>query len=415
MPKRVLVLSGQRTVQQLKEQTDYDVVFAEEDMTFEQVMLADYPLEVDFDDWAKVADQVARAHAAQPIDAVVTGVERLVPLAGILRERLQLPHGITEQAARNCIDKAATHSLLFKAGVPVALHRVVTSADEGAVAAADLALPVVVKPRDASSAAGLKYCDNEQDVRQAVTDILAGGRDSALIEEFLTGPEIGVFAARVGGRTHVVWVVDGEVGPPPTFVKVGGTFPSRLPAEQLAELEELTGRALAAVGLDDWVAALQFMLTADGWRAGEINPRVPGGQAVEMILSTTGYEPSLIATEAALGRESTPQTPQAAYGLYRSIVFDSAGRIDYDPQAAASLTGLESAVAPFIEFDVKPGDAVLEIGHPRGGAFGRIVLAGDSPEQLERDYTTVLDQLAIRLVDEPVSDASVDRAHTSCC
>ncbi|MFG3172313.1 acetyl-CoA carboxylase biotin carboxylase subunit family protein [Streptomyces sp. NPDC048200] len=415
MPTRVLVLSGQRTVQQLKELTDYDVVFAEQDMTLDQVMLADYPLEVDFADWSKVIEQAAQAHAVQPIDAVVTGVERLVPLAGILRERLGLSHGVTAQAARNCIDKAATHRLLAEAGVPVADHRVVTSADDGAAAASELTLPVVVKPRDASSAAGLKYCATEQDVRQAVEDILATGRDSALIEEFLTGPEFGVFAARVQGRTHVVWVVEAEVGPPPTFVKVGGHFPSRLPAAQLAELEELTARALAAVGLDDWVAALQFMLTPDGWRAGEINPRVPGGQAVEMILSTTGYEPSLIAADAALGREAAPKEPRAACGLYRSIVFDRPGRIDYNASAAASLAGLESTIVPFVEFDVQPGEAVLEVGHPRGGAFGRIVLGGDSPEQLERDLATVLDQLAIRLVDEPVTDDSVDRAHTSCC
>lgn len=415
MPTRVLVLSGQRTVQQLKDLTNYDVVFAEHGMTLDQVMLADYPLEVDFDDWAKVTDQVAQAHAAQPIDAVVTGVERLVPLAGILRERLGLAHGITEQAARNCIDKAATHRLLTEAGIPVARHQTVASADEGAAAAAGLGLPVVVKPRDASSAAGLKYCATEQQVRQAVDDILATGRDSALIEEFLTGLEFGVFAARVQGHTRVVWVVEAEVGPPPTFVKVGGRFPSRLPAEHLTELEDLTDRALAAVGLDDWVAALQFMLTPDGWRAGEINPRVPGGQAVEMILSTTGYEPSLIAADAALGRETAAQTPRVACGLYRSIVFDTAGRIDYNAQAVTALTGLESPVAPFVEFDVRPGEAVLDIGHPRGGAFGRIVLAGDSPDQLERDLAKVLDQLAIRLVDEPVADSAVDRAHTSCC
>ncbi|MCX2181317.1 ATP-grasp domain-containing protein [Streptomyces sp. SKN60] len=415
MTPRVLVLGGQRTVQQLKEHTDYDVVFAEENMTIEQLMLADYPLEVDFDDWDDVIALVAAAHADQPIDAVVTGVERLVPLAGRLRAELELGHGITEQSARDCIDKAATHRLLAEAGVPVPRNRVVAGTSEGAEAAEELGLPVVVKPRDASSAAGLKYCASREEVEQAVGDILKGGRDTALIEEYVTGPEIGVFASRVGGRTQVVWVVEGEVGPPPTFVKVGGFFPSRLDEGQLAELEDLADRVLAAVGLDDWVAALQFTLTSDGWRAGEVNPRVPGGQAVEMIRSTTGYEPSLIATEAALGRHARPGAPKAPFGLYRSIVFDGSGRIDYDAQAAGSLSGLESPVPPFVEFDVKPGDAVLPVEHPKGGAFGRIVLAGESLEQLERDYAKVREQLAVRLVDDAASEAAVDRAHTSCC
>ncbi|NEE53957.1 phosphoribosylglycinamide synthetase, partial [Streptomyces sp. SID8455] len=72
MSTRILVLGGRRTVQQLQEESDYDVVFAEENMTLEQVMLADYPLEVDFADWASVSRQVAGVHAQQPIHAVVT-------------------------------------------------------------------------------------------------------------------------------------------------------------------------------------------------------------------------------------------------------------------------------------------------------------------------------------------------------
>lgn len=415
MSTRILVLGGRRTVQQLQEESDYDVVFAEENMTLEQVMLADYPLEVDFGDWASVSRQVAGVHAQQPIHAVVTGVERLVPLAGRLREELELDHGITEQAARNCIDKAATHRLLEGAGVPVPRTQVVSGAQEGGEAAEALGLPVVVKPRDASSAAGLAYCDTRAEVEQAIAGILAGGRDSALVEEYVQGPEFGVFAARTAGATRVLWVVEGEVGPPPTFVKVGGHFPARLGEENRRELDRLADLALTAVGLDDWVAALQFTLTADGWRAGEINPRVPGGQAVEMIRSTTGWEPSLVAAEAALGRHGEPRAADAACGLYRSIVFEEAGRIDYDAAAIGSLGGLESPHTPFVEFDVAPGEPVLPVGHPRGGAFGRIVLAGESPEQLERDLARVTEQLAVRLADEQVNEGSVDRAHTSCC
>ncbi|CAM5271224.1 hypothetical protein SMICM304S_06064 [Streptomyces microflavus] len=111
-------------VQQLQEESDYDVVFAEENMTLEQVMLADYPLEVDFGDGSRArarschrpppaADCVGGgpARAVRSYARQVTpppGLERLVPLAGRLREELELDHGITERAARNCIDKAAT-------------------------------------------------------------------------------------------------------------------------------------------------------------------------------------------------------------------------------------------------------------------------------------------------------------------
>jgi biotin carboxylase len=414
-PVRVLVLGGQRTVRMLKERTDYEVVFADEAMPIELLMLADVPLEVDFDDWESVAVQVEQLHMRRPLDAVVTGVDRLVPLAGLLAERLGLTTGITEQAARNCNDKAATERLLEAAGVPVPDHRVVHSTAEAVDAALGIGLPVVVKPRDGTSAAGLMYCDTADDVADAMADILDGGRDSALVEEFLVGAEFGVFASRVGGTTTVLYVVEAEVGPPPKFVKVGAWFPSTLSDDQLAEIHELTDRALSAVGLDNWVASLQFMVTEAGPKAGEINPRVSGGQGVELIAATSGYEPTLVAVEAALGRQVRPSEPRASAGLYRSIVFDEGGRLRYQEDRLGHIDGLESSVPPFIEFDVRSGDAVLPINHPRGGAFGRIVLAGRAADELDRDYQRILTQLDMRVEHAGQVDDDVHRAHTSCC
>ncbi|GAA3828573.1 hypothetical protein GCM10022226_56750 [Sphaerisporangium flaviroseum] len=414
-PTRVLVLGGQRTVRMLKERTDYEVGFADESISFDLIATADIPIEVDLDDWDAVVDHVRRVHAIRPFTAVVSQVDRLVPLAGVLRERLGLTTGITAEAARNCNDKAATHRCLSEAGIAVTRHQVVRSPVDGIAAAKEIGLPVIVKPRDASSAAGLMHCETPEEVAAAIADIFDGGRDSALVEEYLIGREIGVFAGRTAGRTKVLFVFDGEVGPPPKFVKLGGWFPSVLSEEELSLLDELSERVLAAVGLDNWVALLQFILTEDGPKVVEINPRVAGGQGVALIAATTGYEPTLVAVEAALGRQSEPDTSQAAIGLYRSIVFEEEGTLWYRDEALREVTGLETRVRPLIELDVKPGEAVLSINHPRGGAFGRIVVVGDSRDAVARDYDRILQQLDLRV--EPVADAEaqVSKPHTSCC
>ncbi|WP_424533452.1 ATP-grasp domain-containing protein [Sphaerisporangium viridialbum] len=412
---RVLVLGGQRTVRMLKERTGYEVGFADESMPFELMAAADIPIEVDFDDWDAVVDQVRRVHAIRPFDAVVTQVDRLVPLAGVLRERLGLTTGITAEAARNCNDKAATHIRLAEAGIAVTRHLIVYSPEQGITAAKEIGLPVIVKPRDASSAAGLMHCATTDEVSQAVADIIDGGRDSALVEEYLIGREIGVFASRTAGETKVLFVFDGEVGPPPKFVKLGGWFPSVLDQSELSRLDELTKLTLAAVGLDDWVALLQFILTESGPRIVEINPRVAGGQGVALIAATTGYEPTLVAVEAALGRQMEPDEPSAAIGLYRSVVFEEEGRLWYREQALHDVTGLESPVAPLVEIDVRPGEAVLAINHPRGGAFGRVVVVGGSQEEVSRDYERIMERLDLRV--EPLENAEdeVAKPHTSCC
>ncbi|WP_433381268.1 ATP-grasp domain-containing protein [Streptosporangium sp. CA-115845] len=412
---RVLVLGGRRTVTMLKERTTYEVGFADESISFDLLAAADIPIEVDFDDWEAVVAQVRRVHALRPFTAVVSQVDRLVPLAGMLRERLGLTTGITSEAAWNCNDKAATHRRLAEAGIDVTRHRVVRDAKEGVSAAQEIGLPVIVKPRDASSAAGLMHCATANEVSTAVTDILEGGRDSALVEEYLIGPEIGVFASRADGRTKILYVFTGEVGPPPKFVKLGGWFPSALAEEEHSRLGELTERVLSALGLDNWVALLQFILTDDGPKVVEVNPRVSGGQGVALIAATTGYELTLAAVEAALGRQIQPDIPQAAVGMYHSIVFEKEGRLWYREEALRAIEGLESPVAPVIELDVSPGEAVLAINHPRGGTFGRIVVAGNSREEVTRDHERIMKQLDLRV--EPLENAEdeVDKPHTSCC
>lgn len=407
----VLVLSGRRTVEMLKA-AGHRVGLVSASIPFDLTLLADTPIAVDVDDWDTVIARVERVHRLNPFDAVVTQLEHLLPLAGRLRERLGLAGGITERVARDCNDKAATSRLLARAGIPVARFRVIDRVED----ATALGLPVIVKPRDASSAAGLALCETDEEARAAVADILNDGRDTALIEEYLRGSEISVFAARVAGRTHMIICLEARVGPPPKFVKLGADYPSDLDPAVMARVTDLTDRALAAVGLDNWVATVQMMLTADGPRVMEINPRVPGGQTVELIAMTTGYEPTMVAVRAALGRPPTAGPRRTAFAWYRCLTFEQAGRLHYRPEAEDTITGLETDIPPLIEIDVPPGEIVLPINHPRGGVFGRVVLCGTSPEALAKDYARVLDALDLRLeVLTEAEEEAIWRAHSRCC
>lgn len=414
-PPLVLVLSGRRTAEKAKA-AGYRVGLVSENLPWDLTLLVDAPLQVGLDDWDGVVARVVQLHQRQPVAAVVTQLERLLPLAGRLRDALGLTTGITEQAALNCEDKATTSALLAAHGVGVARSRVVSGLEEAATAAADLGGRVVVKPRDAASAAGLMCCDGPEAAAEAVTAILADGRSTALVEEFLPGAEIAIFAYRSAGRTGIVSVLDAEVGPPPKFVKLGGRHPSRHAADRLPELTELTDRALAAVGLDNWVATVQVMLTPAGPRVIEINPRVPGGQTVDLIAATTGREPTLVAVEAALGREPSAGPVRAKVGRYQGIVFETAGVVTYRSGVEDDLPPLESSVPPVIDLDVAPGDEVLPLNHPRGGVFGRLIVCGDDEDQVARDTDQLLAALRIRLdrhFESP--DDAAWRSQSRCC
>ena len=412
----VAVLGGRRSLEILK-QLGYRVALVNAEIPLELTLLADVPIEVDLGDWDAVVSQLLRVQRSTPVEAVVTQMDSLVPLAGYLREQLHLSTGISFKAALNCRDKARTRAALEAAGVPSAAFRVVESVEDALAAASLIGYPVIVKPRDAASGAHLMLCRTAEEVKTAAARIFETGRSSALLEEFLEGEELVVFAYRSGGRTELVSCLDVQVGPPPKFVKLGAQQPSRISAQRLDAVRDVTERCLAALELDNWVATVQLMLTASGPRIIEVNPRVPGGQMVELIIETTGFDPTRLSLEVALGRVPFRDRPTVRQAWYRCLTFDQAGRLYYRAEAETEpVPGLHGPRQPVVELDVAPGEFVLPINHPRGGVFGRIILFGDSDEQLAHDFERVLGALSLRL--EAVAEADGEaawRPHTKCC
>ena len=86
-------------------------------------------------------------------------------------------------------DKELTKKLLHAAGVPVPLGRPVTSAEDAWVAAQEIGLPVVVKPRDGNQGKGVAVnITTREGVMEAFTTA-ASFREEVLVERFLPGSD----------------------------------------------------------------------------------------------------------------------------------------------------------------------------------------------------------------------------------
>src|SRR5690606_35094068 len=109
-----------------------------------------------------------------------------------------------------------------------------------------------------------------------------------LLEEVLWGTEISVEAVTVAGRTTVVAITDKSVAGPPAFVESGHMVPARLDPRVTAEVEAFTVAALDAIGFTHGVSHTEVMVTEDGPRLVEINPRQGGGHIFELVELVTG-------------------------------------------------------------------------------------------------------------------------------
>ena len=84
-------------------------------------------------------------------------------------------------------DKELTKKLLAAAGVPVPAGRVVSSAEEGWVAACEIGLPVVIKPRDGNQGKGVTVNIATEEHFMATYGAAAEISDEVIVERFIPG------------------------------------------------------------------------------------------------------------------------------------------------------------------------------------------------------------------------------------
>ncbi|WP_299532158.1 ATP-grasp domain-containing protein [uncultured Streptomyces sp.] len=379
----VACLSGRRVVDVLT-RLDVRSVLLDNPTPLDLACKVDVALDIDLDDWDAAEAALRRLHAGRPLDAVFSVYDAHVPLAGYLAARLGT-RGLDLRAALACHDKIRMRMVLAGGGVRVPDHLTATDPADAAAAARRLGLPVVVKKATGSRGRGSMLCRSSEDVARAV-EVL--GPTALLVERAVEGPEYAVQSITSDGRTEVVGILAQYVGTGPRQVETGYDFPSGLSSEREAEVASFVTRALAVLGFDHAVSHTQVRLTEDGPVLINVAARPPGGQLCAATERTSGIDLTRAAAEIALGVPVTRVTPTATGVLYRCVTSDSPGTAWYD------LGGID---VPAVTLDVEPGDSVRSVDDPDGGSYGRIVVYGDDPAELESRYRAIFESLRLHV------------------
>ncbi|WP_111766844.1 phosphoribosylamine--glycine ligase [Nakamurella deserti] len=170
-----------------------------------------------------VADPAAVTALARGIgvDLVVIGPE--VPLVAGVADAVRAAgiaaFGPSAAAARIEGSKAFAKDVMAQAGVPTAAAFPVTAAAEVDAALAATGAPYVVKDDGLAAGKGVVVTEDLTTARDHALDVLAGGHP-VLIESFLSGPEVSLFAICDGTRAVPLLpaqdfkrVGDGDTGP----------------------------------------------------------------------------------------------------------------------------------------------------------------------------------------------------------
>ncbi len=260
-------------------------------------------------------DAVVAFCAHQAIDLVVIGPE--APLVDGLADSLRAAglgvFGPGRLAAQLEGSKGFTKDLCARAGIPTAAYVRTTSVDQALAALDGFALPVVIKADGLAAGKGVVIAQTADDARAAVIDMFGGSFGAAgaevVIEEFMTGEEVSLFAL-TDGATIVAFgsaqdhkrVGDGDIGP--NTGGMGAYSPARvltpaLEREALTRIIAPTVKAMADAGMAySGVLYAGLMLTDQGPRLIEYNCRFGDPECQVLMLRLTSDLVDLLAAVA---------------------------------------------------------------------------------------------------------------------
>ncbi len=256
----------------------------------------------------------------ESVDLTVIGPE--APLAGGIVDRFNesgLPvFGPTRAAARIESSKAYAKELMQSNGIPTGAATVFTDYSKATKYVANAQPPIVIKADGLAAGKGVVVADSREDALTALQEQmeerkLGAAGDSVLVEEYLEGPEISVFAFVSGeyispmiAACDYKRALDGDIGP-----NTGGMGSYSPPAAWGPELEnrvrktimEPAARALADDGAPyTGVLYAGLVLTAEGPKVIEFNCRLgdPESQVVLPKLNSDLLEVMLSGAEGRL-------------------------------------------------------------------------------------------------------------------
>jgi phosphoribosylamine--glycine ligase len=320
-------------------------------------------------------DGVAVAALAQQIhaDLVVIGPEAplVAGVADVVREAGIACFGPSREAAVLEGSKSFAKDVMAAAGVPTARSHSCTTKAEVEAALDDFGAPYVVKADGLAAGKGVVVTDDRD---AAIAH--AEGCDRVVIEEYLDGPEVSLFAICDGAAAYPLQpaqdfkrIFDGDEGP-----NTGGMgsytplpwAPETLVDEVLSSVVQPTLDEMAARGTP--FAGLLFVglaLTSKGTRVVEFNARF-GDPETQSILALLDSPLGPILYAAATGHLADVEPPRFKPGAAVTVVMASAGY----PASSSSgdvIVGTET-------LDREPDVHVLHAG--TADLVGELITAG---------------------------------------
>ncbi|AZO52338.1 MULTISPECIES: acetyl-CoA carboxylase biotin carboxylase subunit family protein [unclassified Mesorhizobium] len=357
-------------------------------------------IRVDTDNLDALISECSRVRATYDI-AGITGFTGLDELAyatvGKLCRSFALP-GPNPSSIERCCDKFTQRQILAEAGVPMPAYRLASNAADVQSCAAEINLPVILKPAVGSGSSGVLLCRDVDELAKHTIHLLGGkhkwrASPRILVEEFAQGP---YYWADIMGN-EVIGIGGADFGRPPHFVHRGCTYPAVLTDVEQQRIADVSLSCLEALSLGWGPSNIGFRWTRRGPVVIEVNPRLAGAPGPQMVKLVYGIDLVTEHIKVVIGEESDLRSTRSHVAGARFLLPEGDGILDWIDGAsrAAAIEGVSE-----VKLHVQPKTPIVREGDYRD-TIGHVIAASPS-----RPQTDAILQHAVALIDWSITSVS---------
>lgn len=216
-------------------------------------------------------------------------------------EELGLPCYLDYKTALNVTNKAYMKKVFVKNKISTAKYEIMGVLDF--VKIKDFSYPLIVKPVDCNSSKGVKKVENDDELKQAFNDAVELSRTkTAIIEQFIDGPEISVDVYVENGHAHVLCISNNDkIADKDKFIIFRGRSPARETDIIKEQIEFIAQQIADAFNLKN--SPMLIQLITDGKKAYvlEFSARTGGGTKFLRIKYLTDFDVIKAVVDLTLG------------------------------------------------------------------------------------------------------------------
>ncbi|TIQ61766.1 MAG: ATP-grasp domain-containing protein [Mesorhizobium sp.] len=328
------------------------------------------------------------------IAGITSAMELTYAMVGKLCLHFNLP-GPNPASIERCCDKFAQRHLLTQAGVPTPAYRLATDATEIESAAAEIGLPVVVKPAAGTGSMGVRLCRSVDELAEHTTYLLAEkhvwwSSPRILVEEFAQGQH---YSVDIMGN-DVFGIAAADFGRPPHFVCHEYIYPAVLTDSEYRRIADVSRSCLKALDLGWGPTNIDFRWTDVGPVVIEVNPRLAGTPIPQLGQLAYGVDLAAEHIKLVIGDEWNLCRRHSHSAAARILLPDRDGILDW-------ITGdCQAAIVPGVaevKLYIEPKTPIVRGGDYRD-KIGHVLAASPNPLR-----TRAILRHAVDLIDWAIS------------